>query len=421
MAEQTTNAQDQTTVEQVDIDLSDIFDAAPGGDSMVSTEEDKKPSIFAKSDDVDLSFLDEEDSSEESEETEEQEGSEDSKETKEENTEDLDDLLEIPGDEEDQEEEEKPKRGRKKIEGVTDVFSKLIDDELIIPFDDDKPIDEYSAKDFQELIQANIEERERQIREQTPREFFETLPEELQYAAKYVMDGGQDLKGLFNALASTEEVRSLDIESERGQEEIAKQYMLASGLASAEEVDDEIENLKDLGKLEQYALRSKPKLDKMQEQVVQQRIAQQEEMKARQEAAAEAYMQNVYDALKPGEISGVKLDRKTQSDLYEGLVQPNYDSYVSGKKVNKLAHLLEKYQFVEPNYGLISEALWLLSDPDSYKSKIQEVGKNKAVEKTVRQLKTEQNSRVGSASSQEEESPRQRRGIPRPSKNFFKR
>ena len=159
----------------------------------------------------------------------------------------------------------------------------------------------------------------------------------------------------------------------------------------------------------------------MQEQVVQQRIAEQEEMKARQEAAAEAYMQNVYDALKPGEISGVKLDRKTQSELYEGLVQPNYDSYVSGKKVNKLAHLLEKYQFVEPNYGLISEALWLLSDPDSYKSKIQEVGKNKAVEKTVRQLKTEQNSRLGSASSQEEESPRQRRGIPRPSKNFFKR
>ena len=251
MAEQTTNAQDQTTVEQVDIDLSDIFDAAPGGDSMVSREEDKKPNIFANSNDVDLSFLDEEDSSEESEETEEQEGSEDSKETKEENTEDLDDLLELPGDEDDEEEEDKPKRGRKKIEGVTDVFSKLIDDELIIPFDDDKPIEEYSAKDFQELIQANIEERERQIREQTPREFFETLPQELQYAAKYVMDGGQDLKGLFNALASTEEVRSLDPESEKGQEEIARQYMLASGLASAEEVDDEIENLKDLGKLEQ--------------------------------------------------------------------------------------------------------------------------------------------------------------------------
>ena len=418
MAEQTTNAQDQTTVEQVDIDLSDIFDAAPGGDSMVSAKEEKKPNIFASSNDVDLSFLDEEDS-EESEEEKESEDSEDS-EDKKEDSENLDDILDMNSDEE-EDQEDKPKRGRKKIEGVSDVFTKLIDDELIIPFDDGKPIEEYSAKDFQELIQANMEERERQIREQTPREFFETLPEELQYAAKYVMDGGQDLKGLFNALASTEEVRSLDPKSEKGQEEIARQYMLASGLASADEVDDEIENLKDLGKLEQYALRSKPKLDKMQEQVVQQRIAQQEQMLARQEAAAEAYMQNVYDALKPGEISGVKLDRKIQSELYEGLVQPNYDSYVSGKKVNKLAHLLEKYQFVEPNYGLISEALWLLSDPDGYKNKIQEVGKNKAVEKTVRQLKTEQNSRVGSASSQEEERPRQRRGIPRPSENFFKR
>ena len=113
MAEEKTNVQDQTTVEQVDIDLSDIFDAAPGGDSMVSTEEEKKPSIFAKSEDVDLSFLEEEDS----EESTDADASEETKEeTKEETTEDLDDLLELPGDEDDQEEEqeEKPKREKKK-------------------------------------------------------------------------------------------------------------------------------------------------------------------------------------------------------------------------------------------------------------------------------------------------------------------
>jgi hypothetical protein len=362
-----------------------------------------------------MSFLDE-DIKDEEETSDDDESKEEETKSEESSKEDLDDLLN-PDDE--SEEEEKPKRGRKRIEGVSDVFSKLIDDEMLIPFDDDKPIEEYSAKDFQELLEANFQEKERQIREQTPQQFFESLPEELQYAAKYVMDGGQDLKGLFGALAATEEVRSLNPETESGQEEIARQFMLASGLVTPEEVDEEIENLKDLGKLEQYALRSKPKLDKMQEKVMQQRLAEQEEMKARQEAAANAYMENVYNALKPGELNGVKLDRRTQAELYEGLVQPNYDSYVSGKKVNELAHLLEKYQFVEPNYGLISEALWLLKDPEGYKSKIQSVGEKRAVEKTVRQLKTEQNSRVSSTSAQEEE-PRQRRGIPRPG-NIFKR
>jgi hypothetical protein len=55
-----------------------------------------------------------------------------------------------------------------------------------------------------------------------------------------------------------------------------------------------------------------------------------------------------------------------------------------------LGHLLEKYQFVEPNYSLISEALWLLQDPVSYKAKIMVKGAQKSVEKTVRKLKTEQ-------------------------------
>jgi hypothetical protein len=417
MSEEKTNVQDQTTVDQVDIDLEDIFSGAPGMDSVAgpTEEETKKPNVFSNGSDVDMSFLDE-DIKDEEETSDDDESKEEETKSEESSKEDLDDLLN-PDDE--SEEEEKPKRGRKRIEGVSDVFSKLIDDEMLIPFDDDKPIEEYSAKDFQELLEANFQERERQIREQTPQQFFESLPEELQYAAKYVMDGGQDLKGLFGALAATEEVRSLNPETESGQEEIARQFMLASGLVTPEEVDEEIENLKDLGKLEQYALRSKPKLDKMQEKVMQQRLAEQEEMKARQEAAANAYMENVYNALKPGELNGVKLDRRTQAELYEGLVQPNYDSYVSGKKVNELAHLLEKYQFVEPNYGLISEALWLLKDPEGYKSKIQSVGEKRAVEKTVRQLKTEQNSRVSSTSAQEEE-PRQRRGIPRPG-NIFKR
>jgi hypothetical protein len=136
----------------------------------------------------------------------------------------------------------------------------------------------------------------------------------------------------------------------------------------------------------------------MQEEIVARQLAEQEQKKSQQEKAAKAYTENVYSTLAKGEIGGVKLDRKVQSLLYSGLVQPNYSS-ISGKQTNLLGHLLEKYQFVEPRHDLIAEALWLLSDPDGYRTKVKEVGGKAVVEKTVRQLKTEESRKLSSSST----------------------
>lgn len=258
------------------------------------------------------------------------------------------------------------------------------------------------------------------MRQETPKEFFESLPEELQYAAKYVADGGQDLKGLFQALAQVEEFREMNPEDSNDQEFIVRSYLRATGFGNDEEISEEISTWKDLGKLEQQARKFKPKLDAMQEHVVQQQLAQQEQMRSQQQQAAEAYIENVYETLKAAEINGLKLDRKTQATLYTGLVQPQYPS-ISGKPTNLLGHLLEKYQFVEPNYPLIAEALWLLADPDGYRSNLVKQGKNQAVETTVRQLKTEQSRKIASSQVEPEETQKSnQRKIPR-NTNIFKR
>mgnify|MGYP003704704599 CR=1 FL=1 len=139
-----------------------------------------------------------------------------------------------------------------------------------------------------------------------------------------------------------------------------------------------------------------------------------------QQAAAEAYQQNVFEALRPAEINGLKLDKKTQAQLYSGLVQPQYPS-ITGKPTNLLGHLLEKYQFVEPNHGLIAEALWLLADPDGYKSKIKEQGSKAATEKTVRMLKTEEARKsVSSTNTDDNDGRSNKRTLQRPG-NMFKR
>lgn len=424
-----------SNVETLDIDLDTIFNAAPSGaDMTLPSGKDTKATnnIFSGiNKKADFSFADPDandaDDLTDKDKTPTSTGdllADDEEENIEPKTikEDGKSILDSLGDDED-DEEKKETRGRKPISGISDVFSKMIKEDKLVPFDDEKSFDEYTAKDWEELIEANLEEKANQVRRETPKQFFASLPEELQIAARYVADGGTDLKGLFSTLGQVEETKDLDIKSERDQEIIIKEYLSATGYGTSDEIAEEIEIWKDLGKLEQQASKFKPKLDKMAEQIVIKKVQEQQLKQKQQEQASKAYMQNVYDTLKDGNLGDIKVDRKTQAMLYNGLVQPSYPS-VSGRNTNLLGHLLEKYQFVEPNYKLISEALWLLQDPEGYKAKIMDKGAQQSIEQTVRKLKTEQgnhsSSSLGIQDKDEETRKQPTKKLPR-TNNIFKR
>ena len=427
----------KSKVEQnIEVNLDEIFNAAPSGDSMIQDNAKQQKNIFSGlQEKADMSFADPDDngatdvlakSEEKEDESDIDESVEDKVESKKDiPTDSVEDIFEdLTGENTDEEVDAKETRGRKSISGISDVFSKLIKEDKIVAFDDDKALEDYSAKDWEELIQANLDEKANEVRRETPKQFFNSLPQELQIAARYVADGGKDLKGLFTTLGQVEETKSIDTKSVSGQERVITEYLSATGYGTAEDIQEEIEIWKDLGKLETQANKFKPKLDKMQEKVVAQKLEEQDLKKKQQENASQEYMKNVYETLKEGKLGDLKVDRKTQAMLYNGLVQPNYPS-VSGRNTNLLGHLLEKYQFVEPNYSLISEALWLLQDPTGYKAKIMDKGAQKSVEKTVRKLKSEQ-SNVGGASlgvnQAEKETTKKSstRKIQRPT-NIFKR
>ena len=420
MSKEVDNLNDQvhesTTVDQVDVNIDDLF-GMPGADSVMlptDSSEPEKKSVFT-AEKTDMTFFDNPTATPE----EKQEAVEKKIEV-EETIAELDSLI--------SQEEDAGNKGRPKVDksGLAELATKMIEEGTLIPFDDDKPLEEYTTKDFRELFEANFQERENKVRENTPKEFFQALPEELQIAAKYVADGGQDLKGLFRTLAQVEEVFELDPDIEHHQEEIARQYLYATSFGTPEEIEDEIQDWKDIDKLGQKAKQFKPKLDRMHEEVVAQKLAEQEYKKQQQAQQAKAYQDNVYSTLSAGELGGVKLDRKVQGMLYSGLVQPNYPS-ISGKQTNLLGHLLEKYQFVEPRHDLIAEALWLLADPDGYKAKVKDQGSKATVEKTVRTLKTEEARKLSSSSTNtgDDDARRpaaksQQRTLSRPN-NLFKR
>jgi hypothetical protein len=402
---------DSTTVDQIDVNLDELF-GAPGAENVMlpsnEEEDEKKKTVFSTEGTVDVSFIDKPGKVETPEEKQEVA----------ETIAELDSLI--------SQEEDAGNKGRPKLDksGLYELANKMIEEGTLFPFDDEKPLEDYTTKDFRELFEANFAERENKIRESTPQEFFKALPQELQVAAKYVADGGQDLKGLFRTLAHVEEIRDLDPTHENDQEEIVRQYLYATGFADGnpEEIEAEIQDWVDMGKIDQKAQQFKPKLDRMQEEIISRQLAEQEARKEQQEKQAKHYMDNVYNTLAAGEINGVKLDKKTQGLLYSGLVQPNYPS-ISGRPTNLLGHLLEKYQFVEPRHDLIAEALWLLADPASYKNKIKEQGSKQTTEKVVRQLKTEEARKITSSPSNYDDNAKRKpaRTISRQQNNIFKR
>ena len=125
-------------------------------------------------------------------------------------------IASIDGEDEDEDDLEKPEtRGRKAISGMTDLISSLVKKEKLFAFDDDgKSLEDYNAKDFEELIEANIEEARAEVRRETPKQFFDALPNELKVAARYVADGGTDLKNLFKTLGQAEDTYDLDSTTE---------------------------------------------------------------------------------------------------------------------------------------------------------------------------------------------------------------
>jgi hypothetical protein len=396
---------DTQDVSSVTIENIDDFLPLPGADSVVTSEEDEVKTVFSKPEPTDLGFLDS------------TEDSDTPRVTKEE----LDSALsELDGEFEDS--DDATKLGRKKIDksGMVETFSKLMDEGVLMGFDDDKPMEDYSIKDWKELIQANLEEKERAIREQTPKEFFEALPEELQYAAEYVAKGGKDMKGLFRALAQVEEQRSLDPSNDEHQEMIVRQYLYATNFGSGDQalIEDQIEEWVNSGTISKRANQFKPKLDDMQTQVLQAKLQQQEQFKMQQQQQKEAYMENIYNTLKPGDLNGVKVDNKRQKFLWEELTTLKYQS-LQGKQTNLLGRLLEEYQFSNsPRYDLIAETLWLLSDPDDYKEQIRKQGRNQATQDTVKKLKTEEARKLSSTVPEERETTSSRSSLKKP-RNIF--
>lgn len=332
------------------------------------------------------------------------------------------DILDVNKTPEELLEKEENKGGRKKYEKslAIETIKELIDEGTLAAFDDEKPLDEYTKQDIVELLKANFAEKERVYKEQTPVEFFEALPVELKVAAKYVADGGTDMKALFSTLARVEQTKGLDVTEDTDQETIVRNWLRVTNYGTDEEIEDEILSFKDKGDLEKKATQFKPKLIAKNAEFVAQELKKTEMLKKQQEEAATNYINSVENILQPDNLNGIPLDKKTKQMLFDGMVNTKYQS-ASGRNTNLLGHLLEKYNYIEPNHALIAEVVWHLADPEGFKAKLQENVKKEVITENVKKLKMAENNKGNAAVIQKHEDNNTRvNKIKRPN-NLFKR
>lgn len=381
------------------IDLSE-FDFLPGA----GAEDVITPTVLTNPKQVDIKIDENIDDDDEGE-----EGKEKNKEVN------LDDVIPSLSPDDDNE----GKDGSHKVYNNADIFKKLIEKKLIIPFEDDKPLEEYTEKDFIELMETNIEERSKDIEAKVQEEFFSSLPRELQMATKYVVDGGTDLQGLFRALLQSNQVQQLDANEPSHQEHIARAYLHATNFGTSEIIEDQIREWYENGTLEKRAKQFKPVIDKMQEEVVNKQLQEQEKFKQQQIEKRKAFIDNIANVLKVGELNGIKIDKKRQEMLFNEMTTTKYQAR-NGFPTNLFGKLLDDYQWGDkPRYDLIAEALWLLAEPEEYKKAIRESGKKEAAEEAVRKLKMAQESGESNSSMPEDKS--ERRTIKRKQRNIFER
>ena len=416
--------EETTSVQEVEVDLDELLGTGASAVMLPEEGSKEKKSIFLLIS-ADTTFLDKppvDETTSVEEKTPEELEAEANKTPEEIQAEEVlakEDVLAPPTDDLDLS-DDKNKGGRPTA--LVSTAKKLIEKGSLMPFEDDKKIEDYTAEDFQELIEANLEQHQAKAGEQVANQFFEQLPPEMQQAYTYIANGGTDLRGMFHALAASNEVRDLDITKEAGQKHAIRAYLSATNYGTPEEIEDEIYTLEDRGELDKKAKQFKPKLDAMQQDVVNRKVAEQDAQAKQRQAQSQNYIESVYSTLEEGKLNGLAIDNKTQNMLYAGLVQSNYPS-ISGKQTNMLGHLLEKYQWVEPRHDLIAEALWLLADPDGYKTSIGSGAEKETTEKTLRALKTEQSTKTASSSQEEstDEKKIKRPGIQRQKRNFFGR
>jgi len=414
---------DKPDVREVEVEDMDTLLGTKASTVVTSEEGQNKKHIFS-SGGPDTSVLDDEKQEEEEQEEESDEGGDPNEDSDENDnggdksngdTSVLDDEEEEDDEDEDEGDSSKKNKGGRKP-ALIESMNKLVENKVINLFEDKENIEDYTNDEIVELITANIEHKVNEVAQKAPMDFFSKLDPKLQEVVAYNLNGGGDITSVLKNVTRSQEISKLDPNDEKDGERIAREWLTETKFGTPDEIEEEISAYIDRGELDKKANQFKPKLDKKQAEIMERRLADQNEKKKQAAEIKSKYAEKVFKTLNKSDLNGLPLDNKVQTDLYYGITDTSQYQDREGSPTNELGHLIEEYQLnPEANMGVLLEALWLLRNPQGYRDNVQSIAKQKAAKDIHRELKTAEGKRKTPSQQQGEQ-----RGAPA-NRNTIKR
>tara|TARA_R100000152_G_C6776749_1_gene206092 strand:- start:71 stop:1285 length:1215 start_codon:yes stop_codon:yes gene_type:complete len=195
------------------------------------------------------------------------------------------------------------------------LFAKMLAEKEILDIDEDFDSTEQGLIDaFEKSINARVNEE--------INSFQQSLPQEGKELLAHLMNGGR-VSDFTNAYSGTD-VLNLDIsKSEQNQRAVLTEFLKLRG-DSNEEIQETLNDYKDLGKLGKNAEKAKARLAEYHSQQRKQLAKKQEESKKMQEQKRVEVINTIQETIKDSqEIKGFPLSRKHKKDLVSYMTNAN--------------------------------------------------------------------------------------------------
>ncbi len=256
----------------------------------------------------------------------------------------------LGGDDEEEEDDETPAPTSKKAvsddseedgdeeeEGGSTQFSALSNDlfKLGVFTKDDEEEDVAISTPEEFLERFNLEKKKGAI--DIVQNFIGQFGEDYQQAFDAIFVKGVNPKEYFGTYNNIQSFSEMDLSQENNQVSVIKQALADQGF-EPEDIDTEVERLKNYGDLETVATKHHKVLVKKEAAKLQQMEEQQQRELQKQQAFKQQYIQNVQsvlqDKLKAKEFDGIPLNPKLANELQDFLLVDRYQTS-SGEKLTE--------------------------------------------------------------------------------------
>ena len=295
---------------------------------------------------------------------------------------------------------DKPTKSTSKSDVVDYLLEKMEKDgfQPYSDYDEEKEtlkeyLERLPKKDLHSLVESNYKNREDNLKDTYKQEVYDALPGHLKTAVKALISRDVNPREVYAALGRVEQTTALDPTQEADQLAIAHNYLQTTQFGTIQEIEEQLTEWKEQGKLEQKAKQFKPKLDRLQEEQLNAYAAQAEKAQAEREEATKWYHGNIVDTLKVGDLgNGIKLNQKDKEALYNHMVINMRPSQLNGELQDTLMQKIEEYKYTKPDFKALARMTLFATDMDAYDAMMKKQGANEATGNIVKELKTNQGS-----------------------------